>query len=120
MIVQVCIGHLMRYGLNTVGIFRVSSAKRRIQQVLYLKKKKPKYIYDFIKSNRFYLQLREEFDRRLITSLDLNINPHDVAGLLKEYLRSLPEPLLLRSFYNAFLQTQSIYLLKKYCIFIKC
>lgn len=32
-IVQACIEHLMRYGLNTVGIFRVSAAKRRIQQV---------------------------------------------------------------------------------------
>lgn len=32
--------------------------------------------------------------------------PHDVATLLKEYLRDLPEPLLCTKLYSAFLDTQ--------------
>lgn len=33
--------------------------------------------------------------------------PHDVATLLKEFMRDLPDPLLCRDLYNAFVQTQS-------------
>lgn len=53
------------------------------------------------------MQLREDFDKGLITSIDPNICPHDIATLLKEFLRDLPEPLLCRHLYKGFLQTQS-------------
>lgn len=32
--------------------------------------------------------------------------PHDVATLLKEYFRDLPEPLLCKGLYTTFLETQ--------------
>jgi hypothetical protein len=34
-------------------------------------------------------------------------NAHDVAALLKEFIRCLPEPLMTRELYTAFLSTQS-------------
>lgn len=53
------------------------------------------------------LQLREDLERGGLISFDAIISPHDVASLLKEYFRDLPEPLLCRSLYPAFLATQS-------------
>ena len=40
-------------------------------------------------------------------TLDESYNANDVACILKEYLRSLPEPLLTRDLYQAFLITNS-------------
>lgn len=66
-------------------------------------------------------QLREELDCGALKSFDADTSPHDVASLLKEYLRDLPEPLLCRSLYPAFLSTQSMQQafrhnnFKKYC-----
>ena len=52
-------------------------------------------------------QIREKFDSGEDVELTDNINPHDVACLLKEFFRSLPEPLLTRDLYQPFLTTQS-------------
>lgn len=35
-VVMACIEHLTMYGLNVVGIFRVSTSKRRIREVIHL------------------------------------------------------------------------------------
>lgn len=40
--------------------------------------------------------------------LTADTNPHDVACLLKEFFRSLPEPLIPRELYHPFLQTRSM------------
>ncbi|XP_075732447.1 rho GTPase-activating protein 6-like [Rhipicephalus microplus] len=82
-IVNCCLRYLEDYGLNTVGIFRVNGSKRRVRQ------------------------LREEFDSCREVNLDQE-RPHDVAQLLKEYLRDLPEPLLTRDLYQPFLYTQRV------------
>lgn len=101
-LVSVCIDFLYRYGLNTVGIFRLSTAKRRLILVNLI----INILWKIKKNIKF--QLREELDH--VSSgplkLDDNSNPHDIAGLLKDYLRALPEPLLCRNLYTAFLQTQ--------------
>ncbi|NXD37354.1 RHG06 protein, partial [Copsychus sechellarum] len=68
-------------GLHTEGIFRVGSSKKRVQQ------------------------LREEFDRGQDVFLDEHQSVHDVAALLKEFVRDLPEPLIPRELYGAFLST---------------
>uniref|UniRef100_A0A8C9NU24 Rho GTPase activating protein 36 n=1 Tax=Serinus canaria TaxID=9135 RepID=A0A8C9NU24_SERCA len=83
-IVDRCCTHLEMHGLQTVGIFRVGSSKKRVQQ------------------------LREEFDRGLDVFLDEHQNVHDVAALLKEFFRDLPDSLIPRELYGAFLSTASL------------
>ncbi|GFS27721.1 rho GTPase-activating protein 6 [Elysia marginata] len=78
-VVKACFRHIETYGLNTLGIFRVGSSKKRVKQ------------------------LREEFDSGHEVQLTEDHNPHDVGALLKEYYRDLPEPLLTRDLYVPFL-----------------
>ncbi|XP_066189947.1 rho GTPase-activating protein 36 [Sylvia atricapilla] len=83
-IVDRCCTHLETHGLQTVGIFRVGSSKKRVQQ------------------------LREEFDRGLDVFLDEHQSVHDVAALLKEFLRDMPDSLIPRELYGAFLSTATM------------
>lgn len=80
-IIKACFQHLETYGLCTLGLFRVSSSKKRVRQ------------------------LREGFDRGDELELDSEFHPHDVAQLLKEYFRDLPEPLLTRDLYGPLLNS---------------
>ncbi|XP_051782767.1 rho GTPase-activating protein 6 isoform X2 [Erpetoichthys calabaricus] len=80
-LVDSCCQHIEKYGLQTVGIFRVGSSKKRVRQ------------------------LREEFDRGVDVVLDEEHSVHDVAALLKEFLRDIPDPLLTRELYTAFINT---------------
>ena len=57
--------------------------------------------------NVWLLQIRERFDSGQDVELTDDMNPHDVACLLKEFFRSLPEPLLTRDLYHPFLATRS-------------
>lgn len=83
-IVRQCIRHLEATGLRTLGVFRVSPSKKRVRQ------------------------LREDFDCGRETKIGADQCPHDVATLLKEYFRDLPDPLLCRDLYQAFVHTQKI------------
>ncbi|XP_067848749.1 rho GTPase-activating protein 6 isoform X2 [Heptranchias perlo] len=80
-LVDSCCQHLEKYGLQTVGIFRVGSSKKRVRQ------------------------LREEFDRGAEVVLDEEHSVHDVGALLKEFLRDIPDPLLTRELYTPFIST---------------
>ncbi|KFW62771.1 Rho GTPase-activating protein 6, partial [Pygoscelis adeliae] len=53
-------------------------------------------------------KLREEFDRGLDVFLDEHQSVHDVAALLKEFLRDMPDSLIPRELYAAFLSTASM------------
>lgn len=99
-ILHECIRHLEHNGLHTLGIFRVSTSKKRIRQVRFVQE----MLDCFYKE---VLQLREDFDCGKESTLGSEQCPHDVATLLKEYLRDLPDPLLCRDLYQAFVQTQS-------------
>nr|NP_001033802.2 Rho GTPase activating protein at 102A, isoform C [Drosophila melanogaster]ABC65828.2 Rho GTPase activating protein at 102A, isoform C [Drosophila melanogaster] len=79
-----CIDYLEDNGLQQVGLFRVSTSKKRVKQ------------------------LREEFDKDIYFGISVDTCPHDVATLLKEFLRDLPEPLLCNTLYLTFLKTQRI------------
>ncbi|XP_016367119.1 rho GTPase-activating protein 6-like isoform X1 [Sinocyclocheilus rhinocerous] len=79
-----CCQHLQKYGLQTVGIFRVGSSKKRVRQ------------------------LREAFDQGADVVLDQRHSVHDVAALLKEFLRDMPDPLLTRELYSAFISCASL------------
>ncbi|XP_073520809.1 rho GTPase-activating protein 6 isoform X2 [Phyllobates terribilis] len=80
-LVDSCCLHLEKNGLQTVGIFRVGSSKKRVRQ------------------------LREEFDRGVDVVLEEEHSVHDVAALLKEFLRDMPDPLLSRELYTPFIHT---------------
>ncbi|XP_016978618.2 uncharacterized protein LOC108044212 isoform X3 [Drosophila rhopaloa] len=84
MFVKNCIEYLEENGLQKVGLFRVSTSKKRVKQ------------------------LRDEFDKDCHMKISVDTCPHDVATLLKEYLRDLPEPLLCDRLYLTFLKTQRI------------
>ncbi|XP_072541415.1 rho GTPase-activating protein 6-like isoform X2 [Salminus brasiliensis] len=81
---DLCCQHLEKYGLHTVGIFRVGSSKKRVRQ------------------------LREEFDQGVEVALGPEHSVHDVAALLKEFLRDMPDPLLTRELYTAFINCTSL------------
>lgn len=78
-VVERCCSCIETHGLQTVGIFRVGSSKKRVRQ------------------------LREDFDLGADVQLDEEQSVHDVAALLKEFLRDMPDPLLPRELYAAFL-----------------
>ncbi|XP_035004711.2 rho GTPase-activating protein 36 isoform X2 [Hippoglossus stenolepis] len=78
-VLERCCSHIENHGLQTVGIFRVGSSKKRVRQ------------------------LREDFDVGVDLQLDEEHSVHDVAALLKEFLRDMPDPLLPRELYPAFL-----------------
>ncbi|XP_077445513.1 rho GTPase-activating protein 36 [Stigmatopora argus] len=78
-VLERCCRHIEAHGLRTVGVFRVGSSRKRVRQ------------------------LREDFDAGLDVDLDREQSVHDVAALLKEFLRDLPDPLLSRELYPAFL-----------------
>ncbi|KAL5238085.1 hypothetical protein ACI65C_005495 [Semiaphis heraclei] len=82
-----CLNYLETYGLHKVGVFRISSSKKRLRQ------------------------LREDFDHGKTLEETLSKNEdhvHDVATLLKEYFRALPDALLCNDLYQCFIQTQKI------------
>ncbi|XP_075691741.1 rho GTPase-activating protein 6-like [Rhinoderma darwinii] len=83
-IVERCCSHIENYGLQTVGIFRVGSSKKRVEQ------------------------LREEFAISGDMLIGEDICVHDVSALLKAFLRDLKEPLLPRQLYSAFIQTSDM------------
>eukprot|EP00039_Didymoeca_costata_P031077 m.33019 g.33019 ORF g.33019 m.33019 type:complete len:612 (+) comp8478_c1_seq1:348-2183(+) len=72
-IVTVCIAHIREHGLDEPGLFRLSGRASIINQ------------------------LRKQFDMAEIPDLTDGIEIHAVAGVLKRYLRELPEPLLTSS-----------------------
>ncbi|XP_077598448.1 rho GTPase-activating protein 36 isoform X2 [Stigmatopora nigra] len=78
-VLERCCRHIEAHGLRTVGVFRVGSSRKRVRQ------------------------LREDFDGGLDVDLEREQSVHDVAALLKEFLRDLPDPLLSRELYPAFL-----------------
>ena len=57
-----------------------------------------------------FTQTRAQIRRRFDEGQDVELsdaNPHDVASVLKEFFRSLPEPLMTRELYGPFLSTRS-------------
>jgi hypothetical protein len=84
-IVKSCCKYISENGLHLVGIFRVESSKKRIKEL--------KETFDSGK--------RVNLDEECTKSYTIN----DVACILKEYLRSLQEPLLTRDLYTSFLLT---------------
>ena len=60
-----------------------------------------------LKHYLIYFQLREEFDSGGQITLSMETGVHDVATLLKEFFRDLPEPVIPKEIQAALLATQS-------------
>ncbi|KAI1902603.1 hypothetical protein AGOR_G00017630 [Albula goreensis] len=83
-LVEQCCRHIETHGLRTIGVFRVGSSRKRVKQ------------------------LRDDFDLGLDVVLDAEHSVHDIAALLKDFLRDMPDPLLPRDLYAAFLHANSL------------
>ena len=68
---------------GTEGLFRISGNKKRQEELKYILNKGGK------------LNLFTEDD---------SYNPHDIAGILKQFFGELPEPLLTRQLYDCYQQ----------------
>eukprot|EP00128_Syssomonas_multiformis_P002490 Colp12_sorted_trinity150504_noHs@1126 len=82
-VVRTLIDHIMREGLSAHGVFRVSGNSKRMRQ------------------------LKDELcvDKKMSLS---EYNVHDVAGILKQYFRDLPEPLMTTDLYRGFLEVLTL------------
>ena len=66
----------------------------------------PYHLWIFVPPCRI-LQLRELFEAGLDVKFTEEHNPHDVGALLKEFFRDMPESLLTKDLYQAFIATRS-------------
>eukprot|EP01119_Soliformovum_irregulare_P021109 TRINITY_DN6971_c0_g2_i1.p1 TRINITY_DN6971_c0_g2~~TRINITY_DN6971_c0_g2_i1.p1 ORF type:complete len:753 (+),score=275.78 TRINITY_DN6971_c0_g2_i1:22-2259(+) len=82
-IVQLCIKYISENALDVVGIFRLSGSALQIEEY------------------------KQSFDRGERPDLSKEGDPHCISGLLKLYLRSLPEPLFTYALYDNFIAAQS-------------
>ncbi|MEQ2209275.1 hypothetical protein XENOCAPTIV_027839, partial [Xenoophorus captivus] len=87
-----------------------SRGQRRLSHPAELElKKSPSEGRSKLSLNPIYRQvprvLREDFDIGVDVQLDEEHSVHDVAALLKEFLRDMPDPLLPRELYPAFMHS---------------
>lgn len=85
LIISQCVVAIDEFGLKTEGIYRVSGSATTIAKL--------KHLFDFDP---------ERIDFRSPVGFFGEI--HAVAGILKQYLRELPEPVLTKGFYKDFIQ----------------
>ena len=86
--------HLVACGLTTEGVFRKSGSHLRMRQLR--EQWETGLLSDLIGAERGVLTGHYRF------SIELH-RTHDIAGLLKEYMRELPQPLLTRELLSPFL-----------------
>jgi Rho GTPase-activating protein RGD1 len=85
LIIARCVIAIDQFGMKTEGIYRVSGGATTVAKL--------KHLFDF------------EPDRvDFRTSAGFFGDIHAVAGILKQYLRELPEPILTRMYYNDFIE----------------
>jgi hypothetical protein len=82
-IVRKAIDYLDQTAVKTEGLFRISGSKARIHEI------------------------RRRFDQGQDVDLS-DANPHDVAAVLKDFFRSLPEPLMTRDLFAPILGTRRL------------
>jgi Rho GTPase-activating protein RGD1 len=89
LIVAQCVIAVDQFGITSEGIYRVSGTTSNLAKL--------KHLFDFEPDN---------IDFRTPTGFFGDI--HAVAGILKQYLRELPEPLLTREYYKDFIEVARI------------
>ncbi|KAF2072481.1 hypothetical protein CYY_006213 [Polysphondylium violaceum] len=84
LIVSQTIEYIEKKAMDTVGIFRLSGSVLTIEQ------------------------WKAKYDKGEKVDLSTESDPHAIAGLLKLYLRELPDPILTFEKYNNFIAAQSV------------
>ncbi|CAF1262348.1 unnamed protein product [Rotaria sp. Silwood1] len=82
-LIKNCCDYLEKNALQTVGLFRVGVSKKRLKE------------------------LKDQVNLNRNLTFDSSTNAHDIAGLIKEFLRELPEPLLTRDLCGPFLNVRT-------------
>lgn len=93
LIVAQCVIAVDQFGLTTEGIYRVSGSVSTLAKLKQLFDFEPDHI-DFRTPAGFFGDI------------------HAVAGILKQYLRELPDPLLTKAYYSDFIRVARNLLLK--------
>ncbi|XP_071501100.1 active breakpoint cluster region-related protein-like [Diadema antillarum] len=92
-IITMCLEEVDKRGTQEMGIYRISGSSADIQK---LKKAFEQTFHDPSDVN--------EIDRRNVATMLKQSDIHAVAGLLKAYLRELPEPLFTHALYPKFVE----------------
>ncbi|XP_060065346.1 rho GTPase-activating protein 17-like isoform X4 [Ylistrum balloti] len=77
---EACVLTLLETGVEEEGLFRIAGMASRVKK------------------------LKKSFDAGVIDMEEYSLDPHSVAGVLKQYLREMAEPLLTYQLYQEFLQ----------------
>ncbi|XP_023231170.1 rho GTPase-activating protein 44-like [Centruroides sculpturatus] len=83
-VIEACVCLLLEIGMDEEGLFRIAGSSSKIKKV------------------------KSAFDAGLVNLLDDIRDPHIVAGVLKSYLRELPEPLFTFQLFNDWLSAAEI------------
>ncbi|XP_052771167.1 rho GTPase-activating protein 44-like isoform X7 [Mya arenaria] len=78
-VLEACVCYLLEYGLEEEGLFRIAGMASKVKK------------------------LKASFDAGIDLDDTGDLDPHTVAGALKQYLRELPEPLLTFDKFNDFM-----------------
>lgn len=84
LVIEDCVCWLLEIGMDEEGLFRIGGSASKVKKV------------------------KSAFDAGLVHLLDDIRDPHIIAGVLKSYLRELPEPLLIYNLYNDWLAAAEI------------
>ncbi|UYV79975.1 ARHGAP17 [Cordylochernes scorpioides] len=79
LVIEACVSYLLELGVEEEGLFRIAGSPSKMKR------------------------MKGAMDAGLFHMLDDVRDPHTVAGLLKTYLRQLPEPLLTYELYDEWL-----------------
>ncbi|XP_021348872.1 rho GTPase-activating protein 44-like isoform X2 [Mizuhopecten yessoensis] len=82
--IEACVLTLLETGLDEEGLFRIAGMASRVKK------------------------LKKSFDAGVIDMEDYSMDPHSVAGVLKQFLREMAEPLLTYQLYQEFLQAAQL------------
>jgi len=83
-VIEECVLHLLENGLNVEGIFRLAGSAAKIKR------------------------LKASFDAGIVDLNEFENDVHAVTGILKQYLRELPQPLLTFELYDDWIKAASI------------
>ncbi|XP_067118575.1 rho GTPase-activating protein 44-like isoform X2 [Centruroides vittatus] len=83
-VIESCVGFLLEFGISEEGLFRIAGSSSKMKK------------------------LKNAFDAGVVDMAEYIRDPHAVAGVLKSYLRELPEPLMTFALYDEWMAAAKI------------